>query len=90
MVNPLGSLHPPWDSPPSVPLVVVWDIMRLQRRNGSGKCTAEAGKLTQMIWDKLRIREVGRWGGKEIKKENNWAIGLKPLLSWVTVLRSEV
>lgn len=36
-------LTSPWDSPPSVPLVVVWDVMRLQRK-GSGKSMAEAGE----------------------------------------------
>ena len=67
--------------------------MRLQRRNGSGKCTAEAGKADTDDLGQTQDKggwEVGRWGGREIKKENNWAIGLKPLLSWVTVLRSEV
>lgn len=42
--KPLRLFTSPWDSPPSVPLVVVWDIMRLQRRKGSSECTVEADK----------------------------------------------
>lgn len=63
--EPLRLFTSPWDSPPSVPLVVVWDIMRLQRRKGSGECTVEAGKAGSHDLDQLRM---GRWGGKGRKK----------------------
>lgn len=48
------------DSPPSVPLVVVWDIMRLQRREGSGKYIVEAGKAGSDDLGPTQGREIGR------------------------------
>lgn len=64
-------LTSPWDSPPSVPLVVVWDIVRLRRRKGSGKCIVGADKTGAEDLGHPRLREVG-WSRRR-------KTGLKPL-----------
>lgn len=79
--------HIPPVGPTSVPLVVVWDIMRLQRSTLKwqvGKCTANAGKAES---DDLGLtQDKGGGEGKEVKKTRHWAT--KPLHVGRTVLRS--
>lgn len=77
----VGSSHPPLDSPPSIPLVVVWDVVRLQRK-GRGKCTAEAGRAGPDGAGPTQDKGVG---GEELRKQEE-NTGLRPSLG---VLRSE-